>query len=302
MDSPGKYLRRERECRNRSLPDAAKFTRVREEYLRAIEDDRYELLPSSVYVKGFLTLYAKYLGVDPDDVISCYHHFVNPPNIPEQVRPQHKAPPPKRRIGLGIFFPCLSFIALVVVVLSYGPFTDSGEPRPASPPSDSLQKPLAPALIPREMGKMPLLVESKEVISPKEGRAQGIATAGLESPAFIVLEASIGSGIEKAGGLLSLTEKCSEFTCDNRKVYFFTRVMTPREGKIAHVWLWNGKEFYRKEIDLRPPAWSVYSYIVLRSPHHGNWNAEVRDADKVLARLSFRANESITPLSPSEIQ
>jgi hypothetical protein len=301
MDSPGKYLRKEREFRNRSLPDAAKFTRVREEYLRAIEDDKYELLPSSVYVKGFLTLYAKYLGVDPDDVVSCYHHFVNPPNIPEQVRPRLKCPLPKRKISLGVFFPFLSFIALVVIVLSYGPFTDSGEPRPASSPPDSLQKPLAPALIPREMEEMPLLREAKQIIKPKEGRAEATA-AGLESPAFIVLEASIGSGIEKAGGLLSLTEKCSEFTCDNRKVYFFTRVMTPREGKIVHVWLWNGKEFYRKEIDIKPPAWSVYSYIVLRSPHHGNWNAEVRDADKVLARLSFRANESIIPLSPSETQ
>lgn len=302
MDSPGKYLRRERELRNLPLSDAAKFTRVREHYLRAIEEDRYELLPSPVYVKGFLTLYAKYLGVDSDDVIARYQtfnqNFVHPVNIPEQMEQKQETVASKKRVGSSRFYTCLLFVVLFVVALFYGLFNRSISPKLSDPsPPGSRQKKPVPALALQEGEKMPIPVEWKGIVNPNEMKTEGTVT--LESPAFIVLEASVGSGIEKEDGLLLLTEKSSEFTCDYRKVYFYTRIMTPKEGKIAHVWLWNGKETYRKEIDVRPPAWSVYSYIALRPTQSGNWNAEVRDVDKVLARLSFKANEP-APHSPSE--
>ena len=72
MESLGKDLKTERELRNLSLEEAANFTKIREPLLRAIEDDRYELLPPSFYVKGFLAAYARYLGLDPSEVILRY--------------------------------------------------------------------------------------------------------------------------------------------------------------------------------------------------------------------------------------
>lgn len=72
MESLGKDLKAERELRNLSLEEAANFTKIREPLLRAIEDDRYELLPPSFYVKGFLVAYARYLGLDPNEVILRY--------------------------------------------------------------------------------------------------------------------------------------------------------------------------------------------------------------------------------------
>ncbi|MDP3016614.1 MAG: helix-turn-helix transcriptional regulator [Deltaproteobacteria bacterium] len=72
MESVGKCLKVERELRNLSLEEATKFTKIREHFLRAIEEDRYELLPPAVYVKGFLTVYARYLGLDPKDVVLRY--------------------------------------------------------------------------------------------------------------------------------------------------------------------------------------------------------------------------------------
>ncbi len=72
MESLGKDLKTEREHRNLSLEEAASFTKIREPLLRAIEDDRYELLPPSFYVKGFLAVYAKYLGLDPNEIILRY--------------------------------------------------------------------------------------------------------------------------------------------------------------------------------------------------------------------------------------
>ena len=38
--------------------------KIRSKYLRALEDDQFELLPAETYVKGFLRTYAEYLGLD----------------------------------------------------------------------------------------------------------------------------------------------------------------------------------------------------------------------------------------------
>ncbi len=85
-ESLGETLKREREFKKISLREVAKNTRVKEYLLRAIEEDRYDLLPSSTYVKGFLLAYAKYIGLDPDEVLLRYENLLkreNPPSSPE---------------------------------------------------------------------------------------------------------------------------------------------------------------------------------------------------------------------------
>jgi len=291
MDSPGKYLRAERELRNLSLQEVSYFTKVREHFLKAIEEDRFELLPSAVYVKGFLTLYARYLGIDPNDVISRYQKYIMPPEIPVFVEPRQEIEVPRKRAVSRPFTISLSVLAFSLIILFLTrPTNHVSRDLTEKPSFLSAQMNLTPALaLQGEENKVMPTPEPSEITGPKEAMADN--STGPESPPFLVLEAGIGAGVEKEGGRLALTEKCSEFTCDNQKVYFFTRIMAQKEGKIAHVWLWKGKEFYRKEIEVKPPAWSVYSYIVLRPPHGGNWNAEVRDVDKVLATLSFKASE-----------
>jgi len=69
QESLGRYLKRERELRNISLREVSKNTKVKEHLLKAIEEDQYTSLPSSTYVKGFLLSYAKYIGLDPNDVL-----------------------------------------------------------------------------------------------------------------------------------------------------------------------------------------------------------------------------------------
>ena len=42
-------------------------------YLRALEDERFELLPAQTYVKGFLRSYAEYLGLDGQLYVDEYN-------------------------------------------------------------------------------------------------------------------------------------------------------------------------------------------------------------------------------------
>ena len=68
----GSYLKNQRESKKISLREVAKNTRVREYILKAIEEDRRDLLPPPTYVKGFLLAYAKYLNLDRNEILLRY--------------------------------------------------------------------------------------------------------------------------------------------------------------------------------------------------------------------------------------
>ena len=59
----GGSLREARLKRNLTPADVQKAIRIRDRYLQALEDERWELLPGDAYVKGFLRTYADYLDV-----------------------------------------------------------------------------------------------------------------------------------------------------------------------------------------------------------------------------------------------
>jgi cytoskeletal protein RodZ len=111
MESPGKFLKKERETRNVSLEEISKFTKIREHYLKAIEEDRYELLPAIPYVKGFLNVYARYLMLNPKDIILQYESYLKSLIPPETIQLQQALPKKKSARAWFIF-------SLISVVLS----------------------------------------------------------------------------------------------------------------------------------------------------------------------------------------
>jgi len=55
--------------RKREIPTIAKQLCIREEFLTALEDGDYTVLPEVVYILGFARNYAMELGVDPDMIV-----------------------------------------------------------------------------------------------------------------------------------------------------------------------------------------------------------------------------------------
>ena len=76
MESPGKLLKASRESQNLSLKEISERTKIREHFLKAIEEDRYEILKYPAYLKGFLKTYTKYLGLNPDDIVRGYQKYL----------------------------------------------------------------------------------------------------------------------------------------------------------------------------------------------------------------------------------
>lgn len=68
----GYTLRQERERQNLSIEDIEQGTSIRALYIEAIENGEYNKLPGTVYTKGFIKNYAKFLGLDADDMVKKF--------------------------------------------------------------------------------------------------------------------------------------------------------------------------------------------------------------------------------------
>jgi cytoskeletal protein RodZ len=84
MESPGEYLKRERELRGVSLKDISEAIRVSLRLLEALEMDDEDSLPHPTYVKGFIKAYCNCLGLDGNDAVLRYEVYLK--ESPEKVK------------------------------------------------------------------------------------------------------------------------------------------------------------------------------------------------------------------------
>lgn len=98
----GEYLARERKLRNISLEEISQRTKISMKVLQALEASRWEELPADVYVRGFLRSYARYVGLDENEVLLRYEDQKPKPQRPNtrQVLPVEKKAKKLRAIWL----------------------------------------------------------------------------------------------------------------------------------------------------------------------------------------------------------
>jgi len=72
MKTPGGLLQEKRLLKELTLDDVAKKTKIKIEYLEAIENSHFDQLPSSTFAKGFLRNYATFLALNPDTIVAMF--------------------------------------------------------------------------------------------------------------------------------------------------------------------------------------------------------------------------------------
>ena len=72
MGSFGDKLKRERELRGVTLEEIAKATKIGTRALKALEDEHFEQLPGGIFNKGFVRAYAKFLGLDEEQMVADF--------------------------------------------------------------------------------------------------------------------------------------------------------------------------------------------------------------------------------------
>ena len=86
--SIGDYLKTERETRQLSLEEVSSTTRIPRRTLESLEEDRFEDLPSGVFVKGFIKAYASAVHIDAESVLERF----------DQQRPKTLPPAPLAKV------------------------------------------------------------------------------------------------------------------------------------------------------------------------------------------------------------
>lgn len=72
MAEIGETLRERRLAMKVDVHEVEEETKIRAKYLRALENEEYNLLPGNAYVKSFLRTYAEYLGLDSRALVDAY--------------------------------------------------------------------------------------------------------------------------------------------------------------------------------------------------------------------------------------
>lgn len=72
MAEIGETLRERRMAMKIDVQEVEEETKIRAKYLRALENEEYNLLPGNAYVKSFLRTYAEYLGLDSRALVDAY--------------------------------------------------------------------------------------------------------------------------------------------------------------------------------------------------------------------------------------
>ena len=86
----GNSLREARTRKGLDFPELEQGTKIRAKYLRALEDEAFETLPSATYVKGFLRTYADYLGLDGQLYVDEYNvRYGSGDEVLERRRAEH---------------------------------------------------------------------------------------------------------------------------------------------------------------------------------------------------------------------
>ena len=132
----GGSLREARLKRGLTPADVQKAIRIRDRYLQALEEERWELLPGDAYVKGFLRTYADYLGLDGSLYVEEYNSRFSHPDE-QQLVPERFEPRRRRTGGVGLLRPLvvIGLIVAIVAAVAAWQLSSSSSPKQSTPPT-----------------------------------------------------------------------------------------------------------------------------------------------------------------------
>ncbi len=125
-----------REARMRERIDVSEIeaqTKIRAKYLRALENEEWDLLPGPTFVKSFLRTYAAALGLDGKALVEEYRlHYERPSEPPEPIvsSPRKVRVPRGSSTGGGPsrgYLALVGIVGVVIVLLIVGLISDGGK-------------------------------------------------------------------------------------------------------------------------------------------------------------------------------
>ncbi len=123
MGEIGDTLRERRIGEKIDVQQVEDATKIRAKYLRALENEEFDLLPGPAYVKSFLRTYADHLGLDGRHLVDVYrreHERSDPHDQPIFAGRAGRAGGGPRWIRIAVAIVVLVVVAIIVVGLLTG--------------------------------------------------------------------------------------------------------------------------------------------------------------------------------------
>ena len=129
----GNSLREARLRQGLDYPQVELATKIRAKYIRALEEEEFEVLPSGTYIKGFMRSYAEFLGLDGQLYVDEYNsrHVVDGFDDMPQRRPRVRQDRPvERKVVLLALAGIAAVTALVIAAWKFGGGGSTPPPAP----------------------------------------------------------------------------------------------------------------------------------------------------------------------------
>jgi cytoskeleton protein RodZ len=185
--SPGAILKRCREYHDLTLEEAEESTKIGANYLLALEEDQVSQFSSLAYLKGFLRIYATYLGLNPDDMIRLYEKLYSAGNrggdqTTSTVRvgdPLPRKKFPLQKLAMPAFI--LVLILITATIINRSPSQPVRQDQPASTAAPTAPSPIQPTRSSaRQSG--PAKIPDEAIVEQKRGESQPPAQNGMQKP------------------------------------------------------------------------------------------------------------------------
>jgi len=114
MEKIGEILRKRRLEKELSFDEIEKSTKIRRRYLEALENEEWDIFPGTVYLKGFLKTYCRYLDLNETGYIAVLEEQLTPRPSAEPLPEKIELPGrPRRKIAV-----ILGIIAIIILLSS----------------------------------------------------------------------------------------------------------------------------------------------------------------------------------------
>ncbi len=204
MESIGEFFKQVRETKGLTIDEVASKTRIRTDFVKALEDGNFAKLPDQVFARGFVRSYARSLGLDEEDAIhrfsqsagAYYDKQIERERLKvRQAEEERKRQANRKAVAIAIGIAILTLIFLlsreqssllvrksssdVPVSASKRPVPPSPEPQEAPPSQPASQQ--AEVVPPASQSTTPKTKPSESPAVPAKA-AEGSTTASAINP------------------------------------------------------------------------------------------------------------------------
>jgi cytoskeleton protein RodZ len=211
MESIGEFFKQVRETKGLTLEEVASKTRIRADFVKALEEGNFAKLPDQVFARGFVRSYARSLGLDEEDAIHRFIQsagaFYEKQDERERLKARQAEEERKRRanrkavaIAIGIA------ILTLVVLLSREQSSLLVRRGSTEPPPAATKRIVTPETGTHDMQNMPTRPEAESPVPASKSKPTGTtslptATRSDTSPVQGAASSSVASSVPQQEAL-----------------------------------------------------------------------------------------------------